>query len=193
MMRALHSSGLSPVAPLLAILFLAGALLGDAPPARAADPAAPARADIVDPAMLRLAWPTAMPNVSEASGGLSGAQFTGEIPSMGMANTMPANARLVIRRVDDTGQVVTAPVGFRVLAGTGRRGLVVRTSPETLPATQDTPAGDLPSGGDADRPTIGGGALIVDGSLGGGAAASIGVGLGPDLAATTLAVVVQYN
>ncbi|MDZ4373519.1 MAG: hypothetical protein U1C74_19135 [Phenylobacterium sp.] len=144
--------------------------------AAAGESAAPARATIVDPMMLRLAWPTAMPNVSEATGGLDGARFTGEIPSMGMANAMPANARLVIRRIDDTGATVTAPVGFQVVTGGPRQGLVIRTGTADLAARR------------TDR-------LIVGGALAGGTAASIGVGQGPDLAVarSTLAVVVQYN
>jgi hypothetical protein len=146
-----------------------------ASPAAAAESTVAARAEIVDPAALRLAWPTAMPNVTQATEGVEGAQFTGDIPAIGMAMTLPANARLVIRRVDDTGGVVTAPTGFQVSAGDGH-GLVVRT------------ASSANSSARTER-------LIVNGALAGRSAASIGVARGAELAAndTTLAVVVQYN
>src|SRR5688500_4224290 len=91
-------------------------------PAAAAEVRANAQATIVAPAMLRIAWPAALPSVT---GVADGARFVGRIPSMGMAMMMPANARLVIQRQDDSGQTVTAPAVFEVEnAGAERRYIV---------------------------------------------------------------------
>jgi hypothetical protein len=80
---------------------LAGAalLLAAAHPAGAAETAsAPARADIVDPAGVRMNWAMALPSVK---GDPSGATFLGTMPSYGMGMLMPGNARLMLRPRDD--------------------------------------------------------------------------------------------
>lgn len=147
-------------------------VLAAATPAAAADARASAQATVLDPMMLRLVWPAALPSVT---GVAEGARFVGRIPSMGMAMMMPANARLVIQREDDTGQTVTAPAGFEVVNAGPERGYIVRTSysPEMLQALDG---------------------LIVGGELPGGAAASIDVARNPAVrSAHALMVVVQYN
>lgn len=131
---------------------------------------AQAQATILDPAMLRLVWPAALPSVT---GSADGARFVGRIPSMGMAMMMPANARLVIQRQDELGE--TAPTGFEVVSAGPGRGYIVRTSytPDALQSLDG---------------------LIVGGDLPGGAAASIDVARNPAVASTqALMVVVQYN
>jgi hypothetical protein len=141
-------------------------------PASAAEVRAEAQVTILDPAMLRLIWPAALPSVT---GTVDGARFVGRIPSMGMAMMMPANARLVIQRLDETGLTVTAPAGFEVVSAGPDRGYIVRTtySPDALQALDG---------------------LIVGGDLTGSAAASIDVGRSPAIAAAGgLVVVVQYN
>jgi hypothetical protein len=148
------------------------ALLCAGPPAAAAEAHANAQATIVTPAMLRIAWPAALPSVT---GVAEGARFVGRIPSMGMAMMMPANARLVIQRQDNSGQTVTAPAGFEVVNAGPQRGYIVRTSysPDMLQALDG---------------------LIVGGELPGGAAASIDVARNPAIrSAQALMVVVQYN
>lgn len=147
-------------------------VLAAAAPAAAADARVAAQVTILDPMMLRLVWPAALPSVTGAA---EGARFVGRIPSMGMAMMMPANARLVIQREDDTGQTVTAPAGFEVVNAGPERGYIVRTSysPEMLQALDG---------------------LIVGGELPGDAAASIGVARNPAVrSAHALMVVVQYN
>lgn len=151
---------------------LAVAVLASATPAAAADARASARVSILDPAMLRLIWPAALPSVTGAT---DGARFVGRVPSMGMAMTMPANARLVIQREDEDGQNVTAPAGFEVVNAGPDRGYIVRTSytVDTLYALDG---------------------LVVGGELPGGAAASIDVARTPGIGLSHgLAVVVQYN
>jgi hypothetical protein len=141
-------------------------------PAGAAEVRAEAQATILDPAMLHLIWPSALPSVT---GTVDGARFVGRIPSMGMALMMPANARLVIQRLDETGLTMTAPAGFEVVSAGPDRGYIVRTtySPDALQALDG---------------------LIVGGDLTGAAAASIDVGRRPAIAAAdALVVVVQYN
>lgn len=141
-----------------------------ATPAVAADARAQAQATILDPAMLRLIWPAALPSVT---GSADGARFVGRIPSMGMAMMMPANARLVIQRQDELGE--TAPSGFEVVSAGPGRGYIVRTSytPDALQSLDG---------------------LIVGGDLPGSAAASIDVARNPAVASTqALMVVVQYN
>lgn len=125
-----------------------------------------------------MTWSLAMPSVQ---GGAQGAAFQGTMPSMGMGMMMPGNARLTVRREDDTGEPVTAPTNFEVVTTEGDQGLIIRT------------------GGSADIRISSDGA-IVGGSLQGGAAASIEVARGlilaansPDLTPRTLMVVVQYN
>jgi hypothetical protein len=148
------------------------AILCAGPPAAAAEVRANAQVTIVEPAMLRLAWPAALPSVT---GVADGARFVGRIPSMGMAMMMPANARLVIQRQDDTGQTVTAPAGFEVVSAGPERGYIVRTSYSA----------DMLQALDG---------LIVGGDLPGGAAASIDVARNPAIrSAQALMVVVQYN
>jgi hypothetical protein len=141
-------------------------------PAGAAEVQASAQATILEPAMLRIAWPAALPSVT---GVAEGARFVGRIPSMGMAMMMPANARLVIQRQDDSGQTVTAPAGFEVVNAGPERGYIVRTtySADSLQALDG---------------------LLVGGDLPGGAAASIDVARNPAIpSARALMVVVQYN
>jgi hypothetical protein len=143
-----------------------------APPAMAAEARADATATILDPAALRLVWPAALPSVTGAN---NGARFVGRIPSMGMAMMMPANARLVIQRQDDTGLTQTAPEAFQVVSAGPGRGYIVRTSHNA----------------DTLRSLDG---LIVGGGLTGGAAASIDVARNPGVvSAQALMVVVQYN
>ena len=147
-------------------------VLAAATPAAAVEVRAEAQATILEPAMLRIAWPAALPSVT---GAVDGARFVGRIPSMGMAMMMPANARLVIQRQDDTGQTVTAPAGFEVVNAGPERGYIVRTtySADALQALDG---------------------LIVGGDLPGGAAASIDVARNPAIrSAQALMVVVQYN
>jgi hypothetical protein len=147
-------------------------VLAAATPAGAADARADAQATILDPAMLRLVWPAALPSVTGAT---DGARFVGRIPSMGMAMMMPANARLVIQRRDDSGQTVTAPAGFEVVSAGPERGYIVRTSYSTN-ALQALDG------------------LVVAGDLDGGAAASIDVARNPAIGSgQALMVVVQYN
>lgn len=148
------------------------AVLAAGSPALAAESraTADARATILDPAMLRLVWPAALPSVTGAA---DGARFVGRIPSMGMAMMMPANARLVIQRQDEVGE--TAPTTFEVVSAGPGRGYIVRTaySPDALKALDG---------------------LIVGGALPGSAAASIDVAQNPAVASTqALMVVVQYN
>ncbi|PZQ64792.1 MAG: hypothetical protein DI570_03980 [Phenylobacterium zucineum] len=148
------------------------AVLAIAGPALSAEARAAARAVIVEPMSVRVSWPMAMPSVQ---GAVDGASFMGVMPSMSMGMTMPANARLVIRREDDTGETVTAPGSFEVTR-TAPDTVVVRTTPATVPtATRPTP--------------------LAGGSLQGRAAASIEVARGPALDAgrSGLQVVVQYN
>ena len=141
-------------------------------PAAAAEVRAGAQATIDAPAMLRLVWPAALPTVT---GVAEGARFVGRMPSMGMAMTMPANARLVIQRADSPSRAMTAPAGFEVINAGPERGYIVRTSYSA----------------DALHALDG---LIVGGDLPGDTAASIDVGRNPGAAsAAALAVVVQYN
>ena len=145
-------------------------------PAAAAERASvPAHAEIVEPATVRVNWALATPSVK---GVASGAAFQGNMPSISLGLLMPANARLTVRREDETGQPVTAPSLFEVVTE-GGRDLILRT------------------GGTAGFMSADGGAL-AGGSLLGGAAASIEVGRGLSLVAngpqpTTLLVMVQYN
>jgi hypothetical protein len=141
-------------------------------PAAAAEVRAAAAVTIFDPAVLQLAFPTALPSVVGTD---TGARFAGRMPSLGISTMLPANARLVILRQDDTGLTVTAPAGFEVVSAGPGRGYIVRTtySPDALQALDG---------------------LIVGGTLPGSAAASIDVGRSPAIAPMGgLAVVVQYN
>jgi hypothetical protein len=146
--------------------------LAVASPSLAAEARATARATIVEPMALRISWPMAMPSVQ---GGVTGASFLGVMPSMSMGMTMPANARLVIRREDDTGAPVTAPANFEVTQ-IGPEALVVRTTAEAPAADPQKPA-------------------LAGGSLQGRAAASIEVARGPvaGFGRAGVQVVVQYN
>lgn len=162
--------------PLAAVLATAGA-------ATAADHTAQAgaRAAIVEPMALRMQWATAMPTVR---GGAGVAVFAGRMPSMAMGMMMPANARLMIRREDETGEPVTAPGAFEVVANGAGQALVVRTAP------------------DADI-RVTGGEAFAGGSLAGRAAASIDVARrhlilasatdSAPAAPEALVVMVQYN
>lgn len=147
------------------------AMLCAAVPAASAEVRATAEVTIVDPAVLQLAWPTGLPSVVGTD---SGARFAGRLPSLGIGLTLPANARLVIRRQHDSGLTVTAPAGFEVVSAGPGRGYIVRTtySPDALQALDG---------------------LVVGGTLPGSAAASIDVGRGGVAPAGSLAVVVQYN
>lgn len=159
---------------------LAVALAAILPAAAAEHASGPAHATIVDPMSVRMTWSLAMPSVQ---GGAQGASFQGTMPSMGMGMMMPGNARLTVRREDDTGEPVTAPTSFEVVTTEGDEALTIRT------------------GGAAELKTANM-SVIVGGALLGGAAASIEVGRGLILASTgpdltpqpaTLVVVVQYN
>lgn len=132
---------------------------------------AEAQTTILDPATLRLVWPAALPSVAGAT---DGARFVGRIPSMGMAMSMPANARLVIQRVDPLGAGATAPGGFEVVSAGPGLGYIVRTSysPAALQALDG---------------------VVLGGELPGGAAASLDVAEAPAVLGRTLLVVVQYN
>ena len=153
--------------------FLAG-VLATSFPAAAAEVSVGAQATILDPASLRVSWVAGMPTVTED---IDGARFVGRFPSLGLGTTLPANARLVILRVDDSGRTVTAPASFEVASAGRGQGLIVRTS--------SRPDADALASLDG---------LIVGGDLPGGSAASIDVARGPSAAsADTLMVVVQYN
>jgi hypothetical protein len=146
------------------------AILAAALPAAAADKAsAPARADIVDPASVRMNWAMAMPSVK---GGPSGATFLGTMPSMGMGMMMPGNARLMLRPLDGSGQPVTVPTGFEVTAGGGVRDAEARQASLVV-------GGSLPGGSAA---SIGVGRAFI--------LTANGPGLSP---AAPLVIVVQYN
>ena len=82
-------------------------------PAAAETAVATAHATIVDPAVVRLSWSLAMPSVRRLD---TGAEFIGTTPSLALGMSMPGNARLMLRRQDDTGQPVTAPTGFQVVS-----------------------------------------------------------------------------
>jgi hypothetical protein len=154
------------------IAIAAALVFAVATPALAAEARAEASVTIQDPAMLRLVWPAALPTVTGAA---DGARFVGRIPSMGMAMMMPANARLVIQREDETGANPTAPTAFEVVSAGPDRGYIVRTS-YSADALQSLDG------------------LIVGGDLTGSAAASIDVARNPAVASIrSLMVVVQYN
>ena len=157
------------------------AILAAAAPASAADlpTRAAARASIVEAMALRMQWATAMPSVR---GDANGASFMGIMPSMAMGMMMPATARLIMRREDQTGEPVTAPAAFEIVSTRGTEAVVVRT------------------GLTADVRLTGG--AFASGSLPGRAAASIDVARGLILTSTggpavggptTLVVMVQYN
>lgn len=160
------------------------ASLAAAGPVTAADRSAQAaaRTTIIEPMAVRMQWATAMPSVR---GGADGASFSGPMPSMAMGMMMPANARLMIQREDETGEPATAPGNFDVTTIRGQTAILVRTS---LTADID----------------ITGGGALVDGEVQAGTAASIGVARGGLIlastggghapgAAGTLVVMVQYN
>lgn len=140
---------------------------------------AEARAAIVEPMVVRMQWAAAMPSVR---GSVDGAVFMGTMPSMAMGMMMPANARLIMRREDETGEPVTAPAAFEVVTGRRADTVVVRT------------------GVNADIQLSEG--SVVSGVLPGRSAASVDVARGLILAAAggraphgagTLVVMVQYN
>ena len=140
-----------------------------------------AHVTITEPMAVRMQWATAMPSVR---GIAEGAAFTGVMPSMAMGMMMPANARLMIQREDETGEPATAPGNFEVTTIRGRPAVLVRTG-----LTADLNI----SGDDA----------LVGGEVQAGAAASIGVARGGLILASTggvasaspgtLVVMVQYN
>lgn len=129
------------------------------------------QATILDPATLRLVWPAALPSVTGAT---DGARFVGRVPSMGMAMSMPANARLVIQRFDDPGTGATAPAAFEVVSAGPGGGYIVRTSysPAALQALDGA---------------------VLGGELPGSAAASLDVAEASAISGRALLVVVQYN
>jgi hypothetical protein len=166
------------------IVGLAAAALAAATSAAVAGPvgaSAGARATIIDSAGVRVSWSLAMPSTRRVD---AGAAFIGTAPSVALGMSMPANARLMLRRQDDTGQPVTAPTGFQVTTQRGDEALTIRT------------------GADAEF-SIAEEGSIASGVLKGASAASIEVGRGlilasyggPDLPtpASALVVVVQYN
>lgn len=157
---------------------LAVAMTGALSASAAERASGPAHATIVDASGIRMTWSLAMPSVQ---GMAQGAVFQGTMPSMGMGMMMPGNARLTVRREDETGEPVTAPTNFEVVTTQGDEAMIIRT------------------GGGADIGIASDGA-IVGGSLQGAAAASIEVARGftlavngPILTPQTLVVVVQYN
>jgi len=168
-----------PIRPAVPGGVLWGVLLtvtGPTATAIAADARAVARASVAEPMSVRLSWPMAMPSVR---GGADGASFLGVMPSMSMGMTMPANARLVIRREDDSGQPVTAPASFEVTR-VDSAAVVLRTASKADGAR----AGDYEA------------APLAGGVLQGRAAASIEVARGPAAGPERLSglqVVVQYN
>lgn len=149
--------------------------------ASAAPVSARAHATIVEANIVRMNWTTALPSVQ---GGLSGASFTGNMPSIALGMMTPGNARLTVRRQDETGKPVTAPTVFEVISSEGDDALIVRTGSTALIRIARDGA-------------------IVGGALQGGSAASIEVGRGATPAtegdpgvpamSKTLVVVVQYN
>lgn len=153
-------------AVIAATLLIAGPALAAPVNARA-----DAQARILDPAALRLVWPAALPSVTGAA---DGARFVGRMPSMSMAMSMPANARLIMRQPDDPDAIVTAPAGFEVVSAGPGRGYIVRTSysPSALQALDG---------------------VLLGGELPGGSAASLDVAEAPAIAGRALLVVVQYN
>lgn len=161
---------------------LAATLAATAPAAAAGVGAqAAAHAAVVEPMAVRMQWATAMPSVRGAA---DGAVFTGPMPSMAMGMMMPANARLMIQREDETGEPVTAPGNFEVVTADGRPAVIVRTGVAAVIRVSGEPA-------------------LVGGSLQGRAAASIDVARGGLILASTggeasgsprtLVVMVQYN
>ena len=164
-----------------AILAVCALLQGSARVASAAPVSAPAHATIVEANIVRMNWTTALPSVQ---GGLTGASFMGNMPSLALGMMTPGNARLTVRREDETGEPVTAPTIFEVISSGGDDALIVRTGSTALIRIARDGA-------------------IVGGALQGGAAASIEVGHGATLATAddpgvpamsrTLVVVVQYN
>jgi hypothetical protein len=156
---------------------LAIALAAAAPCAAGEVATARAQATIVEPANILVNWALAQPTVQ---GIVQGAEFVGTMPALGIGLTIPGNARLIIRREDDTGAPVTAPGAFEVTS-IGHQALLIRTGGGRF--------------GSVTPRTIAGGELL------GGTAASIDVARGliladdhPGLAAPqTLVVVVQYN
>lgn len=133
----------------------------------------PAHADIIEPMMVQLSWPMAMPTVRGAG---NGAAFLGQAPSASMGMMMPGNPMMLVRREDTTGAVATAPATFEVAADSASDNLIVRTSL----------AGEV---------RIDGQGAILAGAIPDGAAASIGVSrlgqAGSDR--SPLAIVVQFN
>ncbi|MBL8553322.1 MAG: hypothetical protein JNL41_03515 [Phenylobacterium sp.] len=135
---------------------------------------------IVEPMAIRMQWATAMPSVRGAA---DGAVFSGAMPSMALGMMMPANARLMIQREDETGEPATAPGAFDVTTIRDQPAVLVRTG------LTDT--------------RIGGDHALVGGEVRAGTAASIGVARGGLILASTgsqapgssgtLVVMVQYN
>ena len=158
---------------------LAFAMPGSAPAATAV---ATAQVTIVEGSAVRMNLATAPASVR---GTRDGAAFAGTAPSMLLSIMMlPGNARLTVRRDDDSGVPVTAPASFEVFGTEGDSTLIVRTT------------------GSSEVRIVRNG-VILDGALQGGSAASIDVagGLTPissggqssGFNSATLVVVVQYN
>ncbi|WP_293898889.1 hypothetical protein [Phenylobacterium sp.] len=142
----------------------------------------PAHAAIVEASNVKVEWALAPPSVKAV---IQGADFLGNMPSLAIGLLMPRNARLTLRREDETGATVTAPAGFVVVTTEGGDALIVRT------------------GADAERLIARQGAIVA-GSLAGRTATSIDVARGgltlistagsqPPAPAATLVVTVQYN
>ncbi|MBL8773195.1 MAG: hypothetical protein JNK30_17570 [Phenylobacterium sp.] len=166
-----HAANLSAV---LVVLLGANAAHGAERAAQAT-----ARATIIEPMVLRMQWATAMPSVRA---GAEGAVFAGRMPSMSVGMMMPANARLMIQREDETGEPVTAPGAFEIVSGAGET-VILRTSVAAGPDALDED-------------------LVAGGALEGRMAASIDVSRGVFLASAgaearrtpaALLVTVQYN
>lgn len=165
-------------AALIAALTAAVALWQAQPAAAATTARAVAQATIVEAVGVRMNWSMAMPSVQ---GGISGASFMGNMPSMGMVMMMmPSTTGFSVRREDSSGAPVTAPASFAVLKPQGEEALIVKT------------------GANSELRVAANGSTIVGGAIVGGAAASIAVNrnVGSQLATPSpgaLVVVVQYN
>lgn len=155
----------------LALLTAAAALAAANAAVAAVRGQAPANAEIVEPMMVQLSWPMAMPTVRGMG---NGAAFLGQAPSASMGMMMPGNPMMLVRREDTTGAVATAPATFEVATDTSTDNLIVRTS----------------LAGEVRIDTQG---AILAGAIPDGAAASIGVSRLAGVDRGPLAIVVQFN
>lgn len=135
----------------------------------------PANAAIVDPMMVQLSWPMAMPTVRGMG---NGAAFLGTAPSASMGMMAPGNPMVLVRREDSTAPtaVATAPATFEISADEASEELIVRTSL----------AGEV---------RIDRNGAILAGAIPEGTAASISVSriVTADATRSPLAIVVQFD